>query len=470
MEQEKQNKTVFRTTNTNVEKNVSTELPIESYKVLDAYFAYRTDKVIPPDAKKKETETKYEYTFEKIDRGIISRKLYVIVKTEAIKEKNIKISICSAKEKVLTDIDTSVKLLYDSDELNEKELQVNNYYDDGTIKNKNSFKNQTIFEVTLQPKNDSDVKTWKDTIYNSTNKKASLYIKVEVADDSAITYNGKGIRNKCFLYEQPFELYTCYCNREIGTSEMIALIYYLRDKQNYKKERNSFFNNGSEYISAIRINNGKLTENQSKLKLFTDEMNAMFKKFGINTCKRKIHFIGQMYLETISFRYTYENRTTVPSNYFGGVDFQGRGMKQITHDYNYLAYYDYINSTNLEKNVYEKHCKRNSQGGADESVGEFIENNKNAKGTSLTTEFYSDLKTFAKNISEDLFHAFNSAGWFSTIYKSSTLQKMDEGLNDSHVKAVTKAINGGINNLTERQNYTKWTKDFFNYDTNCINK
>jgi hypothetical protein len=29
-------------------------------------------------------------------------------------------------------------------------------------------------------------------------------------------------------------------------------------------------------------------------------MNAMFKKFSIKTCRRKIHFLGQMYLETIS--------------------------------------------------------------------------------------------------------------------------------------------------------------------------
>lgn len=127
----------------------------------------------------------------------------------------------------------------------------------------------------------------------------------------------------------------CYCNGNIEVDEILNLIYHLRDKQSYKSKRNAFFNKGSEYISSIRISSGKLIDNKEKIKLFINEMNAMFKKFKINTCKRKIHFISQMYLETISFIYTYESRTEVPSNYKGGVDFQGRGMKQITHDYNY---------------------------------------------------------------------------------------------------------------------------------------
>jgi hypothetical protein len=47
---------------------------------------------------------------------------------------------------------------------------------------------------------------------------------------------------------------------------------------------------------------------------------------------------------------------------------------------------------------------------------------------------------------------------------------MNNGLTDEDVRKVTVAINGGDNNLAERQNYTKWTKEFFKYDTECINK
>ena len=256
----------------------------------------------------------------------------------------------------------------------------------------------------------------------------------------------------------------CCCDRDITTDEMINLIYHLRDKQNYKKERDSFFNKGSEFIKEIRITSGKIIDNKDKVELFTDEMNKMFAKFNIKTCKRKIHFIGQMYLETISFRYTYENRSEVPSNYKGGVPFQGRGMKQITHDYNYLAYYDYVKGTKLFSDVYMAYRKDF------ESVGECVANREKARHNGLDNAFYENLKLFAKNISEDLFHAFNSAGWFSTVYKIETLKAMDKGLTEEDVRKVTKAINGGEENLQERKNYTKWTKEFFSYDTDCVNK
>ena len=244
---------------------------------------------------------------------------------------------------------------------------------------------------------------------------------------------------------------------------MLELIYHLRDSQNYKTKREHFFNSGLEKISAITINTGKLSAHLDKIQLFTDEMNAMFNKFKVKTCKRKIHFIGQMYLETISFTSTFESRSSVPDNYKGGVDFQGRGMKQITHDYNYLAYYDYVNNT-TNSAIFMKHRV------GYEGVGEFITNRKKASENGMDSAFYDNLKVFAKNNSENLFHAFNSAGWFSTIYRVDTVTAMDGGLTDSDVEKVTKAINGGLTNITERKNYTKWTKEFFKYDTECVNK
>uniref|UniRef100_UPI002269DE43 hypothetical protein n=1 Tax=unclassified Chryseobacterium TaxID=2593645 RepID=UPI002269DE43 len=253
--------------------------------------------------------------------------------------------------------------------------------------------------------------------------------------------------------------------------EIINIIYNLRDKQKMISKREVFFNMGPEYISSIRISSGKLTDeiNKIKVKAFTDQMNSMFRKFEINTCKRKIHFIGQMYLETIYFRYTYESRSSVPSNYKGGVPFQGRGMKQITHDFNYLSYYDYVNKTNFTS-IYEKFCKRDKEGRIKEGVGECINNSSSAREKGLNQNFYENLKIFAKSLSQNLYHSFNSAGWYSTIRQRKTLIAMDEGFSDEVIKKVTKAINGGDNGLAERINFTKWTKDFFKYDTKCINK
>lgn len=138
-------------------------------------------------------------------------------------------------------------------------------------------------------------------------------------------------------------------------------------------------------------------------------------------------------------------------------------MKQITHDYNYLAYYDYVNSTTHS----ETYMKFRS---GYESVGECVKNRPKAQEKGLDAAFYEGLKTYAKNISENLFHAFNSAGWYSTIYKTATINAMDEGLEDSNVEKVTTAINGGQTNIAERKSYTKWTREFFKYDTECVNK
>lgn len=259
--------------------------------------------------------------------------------------------------------------------------------------------------------------------------------------------------------------HACFCNRRFSRQDMIDIIYHLRDSERMRTYRERFFDLGNEFIEAIRITAGNINDenNESKLNDFTNQMNTMFETFEINTCKRKIHFLAQMYLETMQFRSTFENRTTVPANYRGGVDFQGRGMKQITHDYNYLAYQDYCNNTNN----YDFYLVNRT---GYESVGSFISHQNSTNNNGMDANFYEDLKTFARNLSQDLFHAFNSAGWFSTIHNSNTLALMDAGLTDEDVRLVTRSINGGENNLAERQNYTSWLREHFEYDTNCINR
>ncbi len=395
-------------------------------------------------------------SFKKIIKAKIKEKVWVVATCNGTTGK---LSVEINENKLANTeavYDNPVKFLVDEEEKTKIEFEI---YKDIIVTNTYAK------EITLQPKSKEDVKALIDKFDKRTDKNAFLYIKTETIDP---TYEIKIFEeNKEFINKDGERLEIlgtpCYCNRDIEVDEILNLIYHLRDKQSYKSERDAFFNKGGEYISSIRISSGKLIDNKEKIKLFINEMNAMFKKFKINTCKRKIHFIGQMYLETISFRYTYESRAEVPSNYKGGVDFQGRGMKQITHDYNYLAYYDYINST-THSTTYMK------QRVGYESVGDCAKNRKKANELGLDDKFYEDLKTFAKKLSENLFHSFNSAGWFSTVYNSSTISAMDGGLKDQDIEKVTKAINGGLNNIAERKDYTNWTKEFFKYDTECINK
>lgn len=136
----------------------------------------------------------------------------------------------------------------------------------------------------------------------------------------------------------------------------------------------------------------------------------------------------------------------------------GRGMKQLTHDYNYLAYYDYVHGSNYF-NLYMK--TRVGYSSVASAIGKHPE---------LDDRFYSNLKIFAKEVSSNLFYAFDSAGWFSTINAPRAAQFMDEGIDDLVIGKVTKVINGGTNNLKERILYTNLIKEFMEYDDTCQNK
>ncbi|WP_309609325.1 hypothetical protein [Flavobacterium sp.] len=411
----------------------------------------------------KDENGKLEYDYPKINKIKVGKKLFIVAKCSGDKAK-LTIEIFENKLTNAESVyDNPVKFLIGEEEKTKIEFDIKSFQPG----------HQYEQEITLKPKSKEEFKKLIDKFNKRKDKNAFLYLKADVTDtisDINFVYQNTEFQN---AEGNRFEVLgtPCYCNRDIKVDEMISIIYNLRDKGNVKTKREHFFDEGTELISSIGISSGKMTDssNKDKIKLFTDEFNTMFKKYEINTCKRKIHFVGQICLETINFSKTYESRSTVPDNYKGGVSFQGRGMKQITHDYNYLAYYDYIKFTKLYP-IYEKYAKKDVTGNIDESVGECIKNQSKANDMGLNNAFYEDLKTFAKLLSSDLFHSVNSAGWFSVIWKKKVLLAMDKGLSDDNVKSVTKLINGGETNLIERQNYTKWTKEFFNYETDCINK
>lgn len=194
----------------------------------------------------------------------------------------------------------------------------------------------------------------------------------------------------------------------------------------------------------------------------------MFRKFGLNHCKTKIHFLGQMFTETDKLRSVYENRKTVPSNYKGGVDFQGRGMKQITHNYNYLAYFDYVNGTKHYE-TFDKY--RGKENDVKKVISEKIPSNKS---NGLTLAFYiNTFVSFTKKLSTDLFHAFNSAGWYCTMRNPKVIKSMKKGLSKNDILLVSRALNGNVqkpNNLSDRENATLYLQEYFKYDKECINK
>lgn len=77
----------------------------------------------------------------------------------------------------------------------------------------------------------------------------------------------------------------------------------------------------------------KLNSSDANFNKFAEALNKVFKDYDINTCIRKIHFLAQCYHETQRFTITYEKNPN--SNVSGGAFYRGRGLIQLTHDYNY---------------------------------------------------------------------------------------------------------------------------------------
>ena len=291
---------------------------------------------------------------------------------------------------------------------------------------------------------------------------------------------------------------TCYCNRDFTVAEVTDIITQLRKKedireeqqyqgkdpiyitgagikviklgkeyftldkktkitdikgiQRYRLEKSKFDDLGTTIFQSKKIE--KIQEKDANLNTFTKELNKTLNEYLINTCIRKIHFLAQIYVESGRFVDTYEGLVTVPSNYQGGVDFQGRGLKQITHDMNYLEYYDKKNGTTLFNDKYRYKHKR------DEGLTTYI---NRVKKNGFPEGFLDTLKVFAKKLSTELSYACDSSGWFWNTREINKLADTD------NVVEVTKKINGGDNGLASRKKYTSDLKIIFDYEK-CVNK
>lgn len=118
----------------------------------------------------------------------------------------------------------------------------------------------------------------------------------------------------------------CFCHKDISM-ELFKLIL-----------PSDIFTKGLFYRSTYpKIKNLDIQK-------FLDLFNEAMKKFEINTCLRKAHFLSQISCEGDFFRTTeeYKNKNgSVPAhwnNYEGGHEYHGRGLIQLTHKANYKKY------------------------------------------------------------------------------------------------------------------------------------
>ncbi|AKK71410.1 hypothetical protein OK18_01040 [Chryseobacterium gallinarum] len=260
----------------------------------------------------------------------------------------------------------------------------------------------------------------------------------------------------------------CYCNRDFTPNEIKDIVIALRKgeiigstvrktieevngikKTVFKKVSLSVYDmiNTKDLLFANQSDIKRaehLSVDDSTYEKVTDIINKLLKTYDINSCIRKIHFIAQAYHESHRFRATFEGRTeaNTPSNYSGGYHFQGRGFMQLTHDYNYVKYYNKVYGTK-----------------------EVLKDKK----------FYTEkLIPFAKLLATNIEYAFDSAGWYwkNDDEVNAIGVNMNLAADQDNTLYVSQGINGKVrspNGLKERIKYVADLKEIMKYE-NCSNK
>ncbi len=229
----------------------------ETPKIIDAYFVkWISEKGAPVEkeeevynkklGKKVSVKKKIETTkisTEKISERGLSYQVALIVETEGLSGKKIKVKIKSGKNKVLTDVDADVSLidLKDVEKVtdaskyagikakSEFEIEVDNFTNDPTVENSAQFKNKAVIKLMLNQRADDLSFNLAKLIAASADKEASVYIEV-TSDEPKIEYlgtEGSGSLKNTFLngnyfkikyFEQPW-IVKAREEQELGVSE-----------------------------------------------------------------------------------------------------------------------------------------------------------------------------------------------------------------------------------------------------------
>lgn len=195
----------------NENSSMSENIIVTTPTITNVYITVGTKKVVKPKEEGGQVKTEIKLK-EKCDEGLLGHSYFLVIETKDFSDTSaakFKVSLCS-KIKVLSEIDTPLKVLVNSSDTDLIEIPYNNYFTDELIENKADFKNKAIIEFSFDRNAEEDKKNDKTLISQTDNKYAPLYIKInEVVDGGDdIVYEGDETSEdrKCFYFEDCYSL------------------------------------------------------------------------------------------------------------------------------------------------------------------------------------------------------------------------------------------------------------------------
>lgn len=243
----------------------------------------------------------------------------------------------------------------------------------------------------------------------------------------------------------------CFCNRDFTAEEFEKIIHGLRDSEPGVKRDSGY--------SIFAASNCTLPAADKTIEKLRVQINAIFTKYGINTCLRKLHFLAQVYHETDRLRTTLEYATEKDYKpYFG------RGLMQLTWESNYKIYSAYTGIDFVKD--YEK--IENDLYNACDSAGWYWKQGK-VLGVGKRWKGPANPPAYVKIQKPDYPKETITYKDGKETRKYGTV---DLGLiaDDDKVDLISYLVNGGSNGLTERRNYVITLKNIFKYPQDCVNK
>ena len=245
---------------------------------------------------------------------------------------------------------------------------------------------------------------------------------------------------------------TCFCHRDFTVDEVKNIIQQLRDSEPSVKKMLGY--------SLFSASNCNIPASEATYENFTKELNIAMKKYDINTCLRKIHFLAQCYHESAHFSTSQELGS---ERYLKGKPYYpyiGRGIIQLTHSgetanaIGYKQYFEYIGRNDYKKNY--ALLNQNLHLAVDAS-GYFWKRGKLLNAGDLLSARYP-----------------NPSGvkvkYPKTKLPTHTTIDINLVADDDNTRQVTFLVNGGQYAIEERISYVNELKRIFNYENNHLKK